>query len=177
MKYIALLRAINVGGNTKIAMHDLKRMFKDLGYENAKTYIHSGNVLFESKDKPEKLRPIIETKIKETFGFDVVTVIVTILELEKIIKECPFEENLDENWRVYITFLAEEPESELVDTFLSMASDDEQYAIEGKTVYALINKNAKTKLHFSANLVEKVLKVKGTSRNWNTVIRLWAMRR
>ena len=82
MRYIALLRGINVGGQKRIKMIDLKIAFESLNFKNVKTYIQSGNVIFDSDSTDTiKLTNQIEKKISETFGFLVKTIIRTDEEL------------------------------------------------------------------------------------------------
>ena len=71
-RYVALLRGINVGGKNKIPMAELKKGFEELGFEEVKTYLNSGNVIFSSdKEDVEKLKKQIETMINEQFGFEI----------------------------------------------------------------------------------------------------------
>ncbi len=76
MKYVLLLRGINVGGKNKVAMSDLKDMISKLGYENVITYINSGNIIFESNDKKEIVKEKISHML-ETFPFSINKVILT----------------------------------------------------------------------------------------------------
>lgn len=76
MQYLALLRGINVGGNCKVEMSRLKKTFEELGYENVKTYINSGNVLFESREKNIKaMNEAIEAQLHKVFKFEIKTVL------------------------------------------------------------------------------------------------------
>ena len=76
MKYVLLLRGINVGGKNKVAMSDLKDMFSKLGYENVITYINSGNIIFDANDNKEIVRVKISHML-ETFPFSINKVILT----------------------------------------------------------------------------------------------------
>ncbi|MEM5621630.1 DUF1697 domain-containing protein [Bacillus thuringiensis] len=69
--YIALLRGINVGGHKVIKMADLKRVFESIGLKQVKTYIQSGNIVFESEEDIKFLKERIQSEIKNVFGFDV----------------------------------------------------------------------------------------------------------
>lgn len=90
MKYIALLRGINVGGNNKVAMSELKSCFEKAGFKNVITYINSGNVIFESTKKDTaKLINICERSIERQFGFRVVCCVITADELHKALKHAP----------------------------------------------------------------------------------------
>lgn len=93
MKYIALLRGINVGGNSLVSMKQLKELFETLGLEAVRTYINSGNVLFESKLTAAKLSPKIEAAIEHEFKFPVSVVVKSQPEIEAIAKVIP------DNWQ------------------------------------------------------------------------------
>lgn len=90
MKFIALLRGINVGGNNKVPMSDLRLVFESLGFENIQTYINSGNVIFDSTktDKTELVK-VCEEAIKKKFGFSVVCSIIAATELHSALNEAP----------------------------------------------------------------------------------------
>ena len=86
MRYIALLRGINVGGNNKIAMSELKRCFLDAGFSHVETYINSGNVLFDGDlDDESTLQKMCETLIKDHFGFSISVALVKAQSLSIII--------------------------------------------------------------------------------------------
>lgn len=89
MKYIALLRGINVGGNNKVEMKRLKALFESLGCTGVSTYINSGNVFFESAENREKLQKETETAMKNEFGFDIPLLIKTEQEIKKIADAIP----------------------------------------------------------------------------------------
>jgi uncharacterized protein (DUF1697 family) len=90
MKYIALLRGINVGGNNKVAMPELKKCFETIGLTNVSTYINSGNVLFESdQENAAKLVRQCEDAIKNTFGFHIVCSVISTADLHAALKHAP----------------------------------------------------------------------------------------
>lgn len=93
MKYIALLRGINVGGNRKVEMKKLKKLFESLGYTNATTYLNSGNVIFESDTKQNTLQKEIPKRLKKEFGFEIPTLIKSEKEAKNIVAAIP------ENWK------------------------------------------------------------------------------
>jgi uncharacterized protein (DUF1697 family) len=111
MKYVALLRGINVGGNKKIAMKSLKAVFESLGYRNVSTYINSGNVLFESGKKLVKIQEEIENKIKIEFGFDVQVLIKTAKEMKTIADAIPRQWENDSEQRSDVAYLFPEVDS------------------------------------------------------------------
>lgn len=89
MKYIALLRGINVGGNNKVEMKKLKALFESFGCTGVSTYINSGNVFFESAETRENLQKKGETGLKNEFGFDIPLLIKTKQEIKKIADAIP----------------------------------------------------------------------------------------
>lgn len=97
MKYIALLRGINVGKERRVEMKKLKTLFESLGYSNVSTYINSGNVIFEGKGKQQEIREILELNFKKEFGFDILTLVKTEKEMIRIVEVIP------KNWKNDIT--------------------------------------------------------------------------
>ena len=90
MKYIALLRGINISGKNKIAMSELKKEFTNLEYKKVTTYLNSGNVVFESDiDDKNIIKNTIQSMIKDKFNFDIPTYVMTSQELEELINHCP----------------------------------------------------------------------------------------
>lgn len=173
--YIAFLRGINVSGHKIIKMSDLAKMFTGLKFKNVKTYIASGNVLFDSNEKDvSKLEAKIEKEILKTFGFDVVVFIRTIDELEKIVKLNPFAKIKIEKPKFYVLFMKEKF------TKLKLPFVSEKYAVE---VIAALDNNffsvARPDIVGSgggANLfIEKEHKIPATTRNWNTILKIMAL--
>lgn len=90
MRYLALLRGINVGGNNKVAMSELRACFEELGFTNVSTYINSGNILFEAGETDEvKLVERCEQAIEDRFGFPVVTMVISKAHFEDALKHAP----------------------------------------------------------------------------------------
>lgn len=89
-RYIALLRGINISGKNKISMAELKNGFENLGFEEVKTYLNSGNVIFScDEDDIEKLTGQIETVIKDQFGLDIPVFVIAKEKLEDILHNAP----------------------------------------------------------------------------------------
>ncbi len=92
MKFVALLRGINVGGKNKVPMAELKSCFEELGYENIQTYIASGNVIFESKKSSAKLTDEIQEALPKKFKLDSELITILVLsdkQLKKVIHQAP----------------------------------------------------------------------------------------
>jgi uncharacterized protein (DUF1697 family) len=87
MKYVALLRGINVGGNRKVPMADLRALFETLGFQNIITYINSGNVVFSAADRPH--RKTLESALQDRYGFAIDTLILTADEVRTIAEAIP----------------------------------------------------------------------------------------
>lgn len=171
MKYIAILRGINVGGNRKLLMADLKQLFVDLGFTDVQTYIQSGNVIFTNPQSlsADEISKKIEQKIKSQFDYDVPVLILTKSELEQVANENPYSDS--EVNVLYFTFLRTTPTEVLIkeDEFAP-----DMFQIIGKTVHIRYNeKISSSKL--TNNLIEKRLKITATTRNWKTVHKLIAL--
>jgi uncharacterized protein (DUF1697 family) len=112
--YISILRGINVSGQKKINMKELKAMYESLSYQNVITYIQSGNVVFRSEKADEKvLAKTIEDAINAKFGFDVPVLVLTEKELRATIKNNPFLKEQDILIeKLHVTFLQQKPEPE-----------------------------------------------------------------
>ncbi len=176
LRYVALLRGINVGGKNIIKMESLKKSFESEGFTNVKTLIQSGNVLFDSKsDNIAALTKRIENKLLEDYRSEIKTMIRSIFEIEEIIKQNPFKgrEN-DKNTKLYVCFLYENIPSNKI---FPPSSDKEAVEIThiGKKEIFLISFPTKNgRYGFPNNFVEKELKSFSTARNWNTVKKLTA---
>lgn len=171
--YIALLRGINVGKNNRIKMADLKNLLEKIGLEKVKTYIQSGNVLFEASDDSARLSQRLEEEISKTFGFPVPVILRTAEEYEQIIRNCPYSmESLKEGESIQLAFLADEPSQEKIDNLRSFKSEQDECFIYGKEVYLYLRQSIlDSKL--AAQLPK--LEVPATLRNWKTVIKLSTM--
>lgn len=106
MRYLALLRGINVGGNTLIKMAELKASFEVLGFDDVRTYINSGNVIFSSDEKDKlKLAKMLEAAIAETFTHQVRVVVFTHDEWRTIVESAPKKWGKDESYRYNLLVL------------------------------------------------------------------------
>ncbi|MCG6912479.1 DUF1697 domain-containing protein, partial [bacterium BMS3Abin03] len=125
MKYIAFLRGINVSGHRIIKMEELRKIFEALKFKNVKTYIQTGNVIFETTVKdPDSLTKKIEKYLHKSLGYEVETMLRTIPEMEEIIKNNPFKKNkLDKTLHLYLTFLSEEPINEMKKSLIDSSND------------------------------------------------------
>ena len=168
-KFIALLRGINVSGQKKIKMSDLKLLIEDLGFQNVATYIQSGNVIFSSKEKSvKKLESKISSGIKNKYGFDVQVLIIKPDEIEYVFRKNPFIKKKKATDKLYVTFLAKKPTSENKKILETKDFSPEEYVIDRKFIY-LFYPNGAGKAKLNNNLLESKLKLPATTRNWNTI--------
>ncbi|MEK3751233.1 DUF1697 domain-containing protein [Paenibacillus sp. FSL E2-8871] len=176
--YIALLRGINVGGNKIIKMLDLKAMFQTLGFENVRTYIQSGNVVFESDEGSESLLTgVIERKIHEVFGFEVSVIIRTLAEMENVIANDPFQLSEPEEFkRWYVTFLPAEPSAEALDKLRTYENGPDKVRFVGREMYILYEVSVSQSPLFKVPF-DRILGMTITARNWNTANKLVTMGR
>lgn len=108
MKYVALLRGINVGGNGMIKMADLKAAFEKSGYMNVVTYINSGNVIFESEEtNTGTITARLEKDLSQTFRLDLRLVIIPRERFEDVVAHVPDAWNKGADLRCYVAFIKE----------------------------------------------------------------------
>lgn len=168
-KYIAFLRAINVGGTTIIKMADLKKMFESFGLENVQTYIQTGNVLFESPEtSTSRLEEQIEHHLEKASGKLIRVFVRTMKEVAALVENCPFEPGPGEI--VHVVILDKKPAKKNIDALISGQSKADEFAVMGKTAFNL--RRDRDASVFSNNFIEKVLGVSGTTRNLTTIKKL-----
>lgn len=173
-KYISILRGINVGGNRKILMKDLKVLFEKMGLSKVETYIQSGNIVFELVHKlsTANLEVKIEQAITETFGFDVPVIVRTADEWAEVILNNPFwkEKDVDID-RLHLTCLKEVPSQEFLEKIKLFQFLPDRFEIIGKDVFIFCAAGYGTS-KLTNPFFESKLKVQATTRNWKTVMKL-----
>lgn len=174
MKYIALLRGINVGGNRKIKMLDLRAMCENMGLQEVQTYIQSGNIIFESSEAATSvLEEALKAKIETTFGFDVPVMVMTQAYLKAVVENNPFLQqaaDLDIKF-LHVTFLAAQPAEDLVKALAEKDYGTDEFQVIDNRVYLYFpNGYGRTKL--TNTVFEKKLQVAATTRNWKTLGKL-----
>lgn len=172
--YIAFLRGINVGGQKKIKMADLRESLLKSQLKNVRTYIQSGNIIFDTSiSEPSKMEMVVKEAIKSDFGFEVPVIIKTPLEIQEILNNNPFkaETNLK---GLYFALLHEIPENELVVAFKKLRFENEDFHYTLSCVY-LNCKMGAGKAKLSNNLIENKLRVTATTRNLNTMQKMVAI--
>ena len=172
--YAALLRAINLGSRNKISMPDLRQVFEDLGAEDVRTHVQSGNVVFRSTERsPAKLVSAIEERIPADLGLEIKVLLRTQADLAEIVVGSPFAKDADHS-KLHVTFLVDPPDPERVAGLDPSKFEPDQFAVLGREVHLHCpNGYGRTKL--SNTFLEKTLDRVGTTRNWKTVTTLAGM--
>lgn len=174
MKYIALLRGINVSGKRKIKMADLREMCEKMGLEKVQTYIQSGNIIFENEEEEAAvLEKALKTQIQTTFGFDVPVMVMTQAYLQEVVENNPFLQQNEalETKLLHVTFLAAKPSEDLVEALKEKDYGTDEFEVVENRVYLYFpNGYGRTKL--TNNIFEKKLQVAATTRNWRTLNKL-----
>jgi len=170
--YIGLFRGINVGGKNILPMRELVSILKEIGYENIRTYIQSGNVVFSSKKIiGPKAADEISREIERKIGFSPKVVILSAKQLQSSINNNPFP-TIDGK-ALHFFFLESLPESPDIERLKLLKAKSEKFALEGKVFYLHAPEGVgRSKL---AAAVEKSIGLPLTARNWNTVNKLSKM--
>jgi len=170
--YICLLRGINVGGNRIIKMADLRELLKEEGFEQVKTYIQSGNIVFQSPvADPNALADRVAGAIQRQFGFDVPTVVISPDSLEAVVRQNPFLEPDVDIKALHVTFLQNQPDEAQVKSLATLDFAPDKMVVSSNHVYLFCpGPYHKTKL--SNAFFEKELGTSATTRNWKTVLKL-----
>lgn len=172
--YIGLLRGINVGGRNKLPMRELRQLLENLGLRRVRTYIQSGNVVFESaKANREELAAGITDAVEQKHGFHPEILLVEPEELRRAMAENPYPEAEATPKTLHLTFLSSPPKNPDMESLEKLRQEDERYALQGKVFYLHAPKGiGKSKL---AAHIEKAMGVRGTARNWRSVAAIMAM--
>jgi uncharacterized protein (DUF1697 family) len=173
-QYISILRGINVSGQKKIKMADLKGLYQDAGFGDVETYIQSGNVVFTSDEiDVNGIQCAIEQAIKTQYGFDVPVIVRTSQQFHKMFKALPFDhiDIANDGSQVLLTILGEVPDSQLVQSIQQFVKAPEKLVVLGDTVY-LHCPNGYGKSKLSNVFIERKLAVCATTRNLKTVDKL-----
>ncbi len=168
--YISILRGINVGGHKSIEMSDLRLAFNQLGFSNTRSYIQSGNLIFQYNEVDNQvLEKIISNKILTTFGHEVAVKVLKTDELIICIENNPFVKDLNKNPAfLHLTFLATVPQKESLEQLLSIQSFPDELHYYKQVIY-LYCPNGYGNTKFTNNFIENRLKTTATTRNWKTM--------
>ncbi|MBP1839240.1 DUF1697 domain-containing protein [Formosa algae] len=171
--YVALLRGINVAGQKKVPMAELRALMNELSFKNVQTYIQSGNVVFQTS---EQSSAVIERKISEaiqnTFHFEVPVLVKTYSELQTIFEVNPLDKAQFES--TYFTLLHHMPSEDAIETASKEQFVNESFKITATCVYVFPG-NGYGKAKCNNNFFERKLKVSATTRNFKTMQKLLSL--
>lgn len=174
--YISILRGINVSGKNLIKMELLRQMYEQLHFNNVRSYIQSGNLVFEAKETAtKKLATLIAKEIQNKFGFKVPVLVLKKKELMHIIQNNPFLKDKEKmpNF-LHVTFLSSEVKLIDIEEITSKKQENEAIEFHEKAIYLFCpNGYGNTKLN--NNFLERKLGVTATTRNWKTTLKLLDM--
>ena len=172
LTYIAFLKGINVGGHKKVPMAELRELLSKASFQNVQTYIQSGNVVLESSKSATEIEDAIQEAILSCFGFEVSVIVKTRAELQTIFDASPYSEL--EKQKSYFIMFDRIPKIELLKEVESISYENEEVIIKKDCLYFYSSKgygNAK----FNMATFERKLKVIGTARNYNTMVKLLSL--
>lgn len=169
-----MLRGINVSGQKKIIMSELRELLEKAEFSKVETYIQSGNILLQVNDNYDqyKIEEKVGGAILGNYGYSVEVFAMEPSWLNMVVKANPFL-NVEgvETRQLALTFISEEPGKDNIERLDKFNVSPDEYIISGKVIYIrYINGAGKSKL--TNNLIEAKLKVKATGRNWNTTLKL-----
>jgi uncharacterized protein (DUF1697 family) len=168
--YISLLRGINVGGQKRLSMDSLQRLYIGLGFTAVRTYVQSGNVVFQTNDDdPPAVAKRIEQRIEADYGFPVAVFIRQPQDFRRILANNPFlNDRHADHSQLYVTFLYQPPPEAAWERTSAPAGIPDEFARGDMEIYIFCpNGYGKTKI--SNDFFERKLGVPATTRNWNTV--------
>lgn len=168
-RHVALLRAINVGTGRRVPMADLRALMTDAGAVDVKTYIQSGNVVFDhGAGDDAALQADLEARLEAAFGFAIPVILRRAGDWEAIVAANPFPEA--EPTRLLVSFLRDDPAPGAADAIDRGAFAPEEFVIAGREAYLhLPDGFGVAKL---PKALSRALRVPETARNWRTVLKL-----
>jgi uncharacterized protein (DUF1697 family) len=172
--YIALLRGVNVGGN-QLKMDRLRAICTSLGFSNARTYLQSGNVVFDAKGSQSNVEKALERTLAGETRLPVSVLVRSAADLMRLIAKNPFLKNQGiDRARLHVTFLTESPAKVALNRLSALAAGQDEFRAVGTEIYLHCPIGyGRSKL--SNNNLERLLSLTATTRNWNTVNRLAEM--
>ena len=171
--FIALLRGVNVGGNKKIAMADLRACAEKLGFEQPQTLLQSGNLVFRSaKRSAADVEKQLQRALNAQLGFDCEVIVRTAEEWKAVVAKNPFADAAkNDPGHVLLMCLRDAPPEEAVAALRSAIVGREVVEVRGRDAYFVYPDGVGTS-RLTNTVIEKRLGTRGTARNWNTVLKL-----
>lgn len=173
--YVVFLRGINVGGNKRMKMGDLRNALTTAGIEDPRTLLQSGNVVVESNADTAALVDIVETTIQATFGFQSTVIVRTDDEIRGLLADHPFTpEQIEDPGLAHVGFCRDKPDRDGFEAMQEVHEGPEEMRLVGRELFVYYPEGSgRSKL--TNSVIEKHLATPTTSRNWNTVLKIKAM--
>lgn len=171
--YIALLRAINVGGNSKLAMADLKAMLVDMAFDNPQTLLQTGNLIFQSKaTSGDKLEASLEQALAERFELTTDVFVRTVDEWRHALAANPFaKEAANDPSHLLVMPLKAAPPKKAVQDLQTAIHGREKVAAVGRELF-IVYPDGIGRSKLTIKMIETKLDTRGTGRNWNTAVKI-----
>lgn len=171
--YIGLLRAINLAGRNMVAMADLRDMLSRLGFQEPRTLLQSGNVLFRSRPRTvAQLERLLEAELRKALAVDTDFMVRTADEWRAIVERNPFpREAVRDPGHLLVFCLKDAPDPARVKALQAAISGREVVRADGRQAY-MVYPDGQGRSRLTSAIIEKHLGTRGTGRNWNTVLKL-----
>ena len=174
MKYVALLRGINVGGNNKVSMKDLNLSLENRGFTDVQTYINSGNVILSSNLPTNEVNDLVEEIIKQTFGFVVHVLTILSADFKRLVKDLPNNWTNDTEMKCDCLLLWKDVDTPSVLDDLTIKPGIDRVKYVPGAIFWSVDRKDVTRSGL-AKIIGTPLYKKATVRNCNTVRKLAAL--
>ena len=171
--FAGFLRGINVGGHHKVPMEELRKKLSEIGCENVRTLLNSGNFVFETDQADiQNWQAKIESSLSQSFGFAIPLILRTKNEISDLIRQQPFHKiDFHKDIRLYVTFLKNEPEINLTLPYFSQDNSFQIISISDRILCSVLDLSV-TKTTKGMDELEKLFGKNITTRNWNTILKI-----
>jgi len=171
--YLAFMRAVNVAGHAVVKMEALRGAFAAAGCRNVRTYIQSGNVIFESAAGEQAVLRKLRGELRTLLGQEPGIFLRTLEEIAELVERNPFQPFQSErSVKFYVALLAEAPGVQPKFPMLLPKEGLEAFGMSGRDVFVVSRPNDKGFYGFPNNFIEKGFRTTATSRNWNTITKI-----
>jgi uncharacterized protein (DUF1697 family) len=172
---VALLRGINVGGNRKVAMSDLRSFLDKLGLADAQSLLQSGNLVFRSSARPGDLERLLETEAEKRLGLRTDFFVRTAEEWREVVARNPFRDAAEKDpSHLVVVFLKAAPDATSVRALQASITGPEVVRSDARQAYIVYSAGIGDS-RLTASVIDRMLRTRGTGRNWNTALKIAAL--
>jgi uncharacterized protein (DUF1697 family) len=168
VRWVVLLRAVNLGARNKVPMAKLRSLLEEAGYGDVRTFIASGNVLLDGPRSGSAVAREVERIVADEFGVETTAIVRKPAELAALVRDHPFGRDTS---RSHVVFLAKRPTAKAAERLAATDHSPDRGVLAGKDVYVQYGAGVQ-QARLSAGRLERLLGVTGTHRNWRTVAAL-----